>query len=135
MGVHLGYLGDILEPFGVTEGHDSDFCSVLMFILEHFGVLLGRLLKSWGGLGLTFGDCLVTFVGNIEFCEMHGKPSFFYGFSWVAGCLEGPDGHFRWAWLQVCWLTGFWLALEWLLGGWRVGLLAAGLLAGWPQGS
>ena len=48
-------LGGILESFGVTGGHDGDFWEVLMLILEHFRVLLARLLKSWGGLGVSLG--------------------------------------------------------------------------------
>ncbi len=56
LGAHLGCLGDILESFGVTEGHGSDLGEVLMLILEYFRVLLGPLLNSWGGLGVILGS-------------------------------------------------------------------------------
>ena len=41
-----------------------------MLILEHFGILWARLLKSWGGFGGQFGDCLVIFIGNSESYQM-----------------------------------------------------------------
>ncbi len=58
----------------------------------HLGAFYGPLGSTFAVLGWFWGhfeESLVTFVRNVESCQMYGKPLFFVGFSWISRCLEG----------------------------------------------
>ena len=73
-------LGSIFVTLGsilVTLGATMVIFGVLMLTLEHFRVRLARLLRSWGGLGVTLGALWwflldiwqpVKCIENLRFC-------------------------------------------------------------------
>jgi len=84
---------------------------ILAGVDAHLGAFYGPLGSTFAVLGWFWGhfeESLVTFVRNVESCQMYGKPLFFVGFSWISRCLEGL-GWSLWMVLATSLLVGRYL--------------------------